>query len=380
MSKKISYANTVRRSTKLKIEKISIKDWLKHYGLEEYYHTVFVEKHIIYTSLAPPKNQLPYEYSDLLTSIKTNVELLFSFQDSFKFNEAISIPIRRKLSEMVLAGIIDQDQFHDSQIENRLVKAFELLLKQKLEYKAMLSVFGLNPTKTKYGTILEDNLDYLDHKKYISKLVFKNELIEKIKLISFDDLLHCHQTTFNLLLSLPIEEIKKYILYNTNKVVKITNGLKSTMDKKQFNRFIDQNESLKAFESCYNNYDLNYVRKSLKSNFDAKSLLSTHRMDLLENIFNPPKLIDSDTSEEIYATLFPDNDHIYIEEQFTRLNNSIPKTILSDSYMKLNKNKIRVFFIQGHGDACTIPDYRKKNRVDFGKVFSNINFTFMKST
>ena len=190
MSKKISYANTVRRSTKLKIEKISIKDWLKHYGLEDYYHTVFVEKHIIYTWMAPPKNHLPYEYSDLLTSIKTNVELLFSFQDSFKFNEAISIPIRRKLSEMVLAGIIDQDQFHDSQIENRLVKAFELLLKQKLEYKAMLSVFGLNPTKTKYGTILEDNLDYLDHKKYISKLVFKNELIEKLKLISFDDLLH----------------------------------------------------------------------------------------------------------------------------------------------------------------------------------------------
>ena len=375
MSKKISYANTVRRSTKLKIEEISIKKWLKHYGLEEYYHTIFVEKHIVYTWMAPPKDKHPYEHSDLLTSIKTNVDLLFSFTDSLKFKEAISVPIERKLMEMVSDGIIDQDQFHEigqgGKIYLQFYNAFELLLSQKLEYKSMLSVFGDNPSKEKYESKLEEYLTFLNNKKYISKNIFKDELIKKLKLISVDDLVHCKQTTLNLLLSLPIEDIKKYILYNTNKVVKITNGLKSTMDKKQFNIFIDQNESLKVFESCYNNYDLNYVRKSLKSNFDAKSLLSTHRMDLLEFIFNPSNLLDSKITDEIYAILFPDNDHIYIEEQVSKIDTFIPKTLLSDTFMK--RNKMRIFYIQGHGTTCTIEDYEKRDRLDFEKVFTKIH-------
>jgi len=370
--KPISYANTVRRSTPLKIEEIPIIDWLKHYGLEDFHHTIFVEKHTVFTWFAPPKNKYPYEYSHLLTSIKTNVDLLFSFTDSFKFNEAISFPTIRKLIEMSNDGIITQAEVQDGKVENRLVKAFELLLRQKKEYKAMLSVFGFKPTKEKYNSTLEEKLEYLDHKKYISKHIFKNEIIEKLKLIKFDDLLHCKQTTFNLFLSLPIEEIKKYILYMTNRLVKITKGLKPSLNKKQFDTFIDKNESLKLFESCYNNYDLKYVRTSLKSNFDAKSLLLAHRMDVLEYIFNPSGLIDSEVSEEIYATLFPDSDHIYIEKQFSRINKSIPKTILNDAFMKKNKKKIRAFFIQGHGAHCSINDYKKKNRVDFQKVFGNI--------
>jgi len=370
--KPISYANTVRRTTPLKIEEIPIIDWLKHYGLEDFHHTIFVEKHIVFTWFAPPKNKYPYEYSHLLTSIKTNVDLLFSFTDSFKFNEAISFPTIRKLIEMSNDGIITHAEVQDGKVENRLVKAFELLLRQKKEYKAMLSVFGFKPTKEKYNSTLEEKLEYLDHNKYISKHIFKNEIIEKLKLIKFDDLLHCKQTTFNLFLSLPIEEIKKYILYMTNRLVKITKGLKPSLNKKQFDTFIDKNESLKLFESCYNNYDLKYVRTSLKSNFDAKSLLLAHRMDVLEYIFNPSGLIDSEVSEEIYATLFPDSDHIYIEKQFSRINKSIPKTILNDAFMKKNKKKIRAFFIQGHGAHCSINDYKKKNRVDFQKVFGNI--------
>jgi hypothetical protein len=370
--KVFSYSNVVRKTTALKIEEIPIpiKDWLKHYGLEEFHHTIFVEKHKILT--LPGPHETPYEPSELLTNIKTNVDLLFSFPDSFKFKDAISVPVGRKLLNKEREGLITQDEVQNGETELRFFKAFELLLGQKLEYKAMLSVFGRKPTKTKYDSTLESNLEFLDHKNYKSKNIFKDEIVAKLKLISFDDLLHCKQTTFNLLLSLPIEEIKKYIVYNTNKLVKITKGLKPSMNKKQFNKFIDDNESLKVFESCYNNYDLKYVNKSLKSNFDAKSFLSTHRMDLLEYIFNPSKLIESEVSEEIYATLFPDSDHIYIDEQFSRINKSIPKTPMTDALMKQYKPKIRVFYIQGHAAACTIEDYKKKNRVDFQKVFTNI--------
>jgi hypothetical protein len=369
-SKKLMlYSNAVKTNIELKIKKIPILEWLKHYGLEDFYHTIFVEKHNI---IAYPSGiKYPYEYSHLLTNIKTNIDLLFSFNNSFKFKEAISVPCGRKLHEMNQSGLITQDEVQDGEIEYRFFKAFELLQKQKIDYKAMLSIFSLKPNKAKYDLLLEDNLDFLDHTKYKSKNIFKNEILAKLKLISFNDLLQCKQTTFNLLLSLPIEEIKKYILYTTNKVVKITNGLKSSFTKKQFNKFIDDNESLKVFESCYNNYDLNYVNKSFKNNFDAKSLLSINRMDLLEYIFNPNNLIDSEISEKIYNTFFPDNDHIYIDQQFSKIGKNIPKTIVSDNFMK--KTNIRVFCIQGHGMSCTIEDYKKKNRVDFEKVFTKIN-------
>ena len=46
--KPISYANTVRRSTPLKIEEIPIIDWLKHYGLEDFHHTIFGKTYSIY--------------------------------------------------------------------------------------------------------------------------------------------------------------------------------------------------------------------------------------------------------------------------------------------------------------------------------------------
>ena len=367
-SKKITYANTVRRSTALKIKEITILEWLTHYGLEEFYHTIFLEKHNLFAF--PSKAIYPYEYSHLLTTIKTNVDLLFSFTDSLKFEEAIHLPIHRKLFEMNQDGLITQEQVQDGKIEYRFVKAFELLLVQKLEYKAMFSVFGIKPTKTKYNLQLEENLDFLDHVNYKSKNIFKDEIVAKLKLINFDDLLQCKQTTFNLLLSLSIDDINKYILYTTNKVVKITYGLKSSFTKKEFNSFIDNNKSLKVFESCNNNYDINYVNKSLKKNFDAKSLLSINRMDLLEYIFNPSKLIDSELTEKIYNIFFPDNDHIYIEQQFNKIK-TIPNTIVNDDFAK--KINIRVFFIQGHGAACTIEDYKKRNRVDFNKVFTKIH-------
>jgi len=367
MSKKLLYSNTVKRNTTLKIKEIPIIYWLRHYGLEEFHHTIFVEKHIM--QAWPQGISYPYEYSHLLINIKTNIDLLFSFNDSFKFKDAISVPVGRKLYKMNLEGLITQDQVQDSNIEYRFFKAFELLLSQKSEYKTMLSLFENKPSESKYNNIIETNLNFLSSSKY--KLNFKNIIVDKLKVITFDDLLHCKQTSFNLLLSLPIEDIKKYMLYTTHRTAKITAKLKPSFTKAQFIKFINNNESLKVFESCYNNYDLNYVNKSLKSNFNAKTLLSTHRMDLLEYFFCPTETIESEITEKIYNTFFPDNDHIYINKQFSKIGETIPTTIANNAYMK--KTNFRVFFIQGHGASSTITDYRKKDRVDFEKVFLNIN-------
>jgi len=369
MSKKISYANTVRRSTKLDIEEIPIIEWLVHHGLEKFYYTIFVEKHILYKW--PSGEPYPYEYSHLLTNIKTNVDLLFSFHDGFKFKDAISIPVSRKLYEMNSLGQITQEQTMDKQYEYQFLKAFELLLSQKMEYKAMLSLFGRNPSKATYNEIIETNLDFLDTSNCKAKNIFKSVIIEKLKLISFDDLEHCNFSILRILLSLPIEEIQKFMVYTTNKLVHIKNGLKTSFTKSQFNRFIDNNESLKVFESCYNNYDLNYVNKSIKDKFNATSFSTAHRMELVPFIFNPDKQIDAKISDKIYTTFFPDEDHIYIDSQFKKIIKIIPHTIMNDKSLK--KNNIRVFFIQGHGARVATTKYLSKPRVNFETVFANIN-------
>jgi hypothetical protein len=366
--KSFSYANAVKRTTALKIKEIPIKEWLKHYGLDEFYDIIFVEKVQYHGGWG--KSMVDHEYSSLLNIIKTNVDLLFSFNEE-TLTEAIDLPISIKLMSDYQKGLItDQDDTRSEKTINRFIKAFKLLQEQKLDYKSMLSVFGVKPSKTQYERTLEDKLEFLDHKHYKEKSIFKDEIVTKLKLINIDDLLRCKQTTFNLLLSLSIDDIRKYMLYTTNKVAKITAGLKASFTKKEFNKFIDDNESLKVFESCYNNYDIKYVNNSLKSNFNAKSLLSVHRMDLLEYIFNPTDRIKDDISEKIYNTLFPDNDHIYIESQFSRIGKTIPQSKTINTLIK--KDKVRVFIIQGHGMACSIEDYKKKNRVDFEKVFTNI--------
>ena len=327
------------------IEEISIKEWLTHYRLEDVYYTLFVKGY--YETIGGVYQE--GKYSHLLTSIKTNVDLLFSFNNKNHFLEAFTIPIHE----------ISRTDKRQPPIKDRLLKGFELLLSQKKEYKGMLSVFGINPSTQKYESVIDSKLSFLDSK-----------IIDKLKVLSFYELLEINQKTLNILLSLPIVEIKKYMVFTSITSYKIVHGLKSS---KKFDTFIDKNKNLEAFVDSLdqtNNYKLPYIKEQLKSNFDANSLLYSHYTDLLEYFFNPVDLLDSHITDKIYNTLFPDNDHKYIDQQFSRIGETIPKTKLSDSYMK--QNKMRVFLIVGHGATCSIEDYKKKNRVDFEKVFSNI--------
>ena len=321
---------------KLPIKEISIKEWLTHYRLEDVYYIIFVKGY--YETIDGVHQE--GKYSHLLTSIKTNVDLLFSFNNKNHFLEAFSIPIHE----------ISRTDKRQPSIEARLLKGFELLLTQKLEYKALLSVFGINPSKQKYESIIDSELVFLDSK-----------IIDKLKVLDFYDLLWSNQTTLNLLLSLPIDEIKKYMKFTSIINYKIVHGLKSSFTKLQFDKFIDTNKNLEVFVASLdqtNNYDLTYIKEQLKSNFDANSLLYSHYTDLLEYFFIPVIRLDSHITDKIYATLFPDNDHKYIDQQFSRISDTIPKTILSDIYMK--QNKMRVFLIVGHGATCSIEDYKKK--------------------
>jgi hypothetical protein len=340
----------------MELKKISILEWLENYNLEDFHYLIFLD------TFGNTK------HSDLLTNIKTNIDLLFSFNKIDDFLESITIPVQKKLSEKYNPELIIKKQ---DTVLKQFSRAFELLQYQKKEYKAMLSVFGIDPSKEKYNRIMSHELRFLDTKKY--KDISKKSIIGKLKVLNFNELLEGNQTTFNLLLSIPIDEIKKYMEFTSIINYKIVHGIKSSFTKERFDTFIDTNQNLKDFVSDLdqiNNYDLTYIINQLKLNFDAKSLLYSHYTDLVVYFFNPKVRLDSEITDKIYTTLFPDNDHKYIDEQFSRIPDNIPETIITNTFMK--KNKMRVFLIIGHGSTTSISDYTKKKRVDFEKMFLNI--------
>jgi len=340
----------------MELKKISILEWLENYNLEGFHYLIFLD------TFGNTK------HSDLLTNIKTNIDLLFSFNTIDDFLESITIPVQKKLSEKYNPELIIKKQ---DTVLKQFSRAFELLQYQKKEYKAMLSVFGIDPSKEKYDRVMSQELRFLDNKKY--KYISKKSIIDKLNVLNFNELLEGNQTTFNLLLSIPIDEIKKYMNFTSIINYKIVHGMKSSFTKERFDTFIDTNQKLKDFVSeldQINNYDLTYIINQLKLNFDAESLLYSHYNDLVVYFFNPSVRLDSEITDKIYTTLFPDNDHKYIDEQFSRIPNNIPETILTNTFMK--KNKMRVFLIVGHGSSTSISDYTKKKRVDFEKMFSNV--------
>ena len=281
----------------MELKKISILEWLENYNLEDFHYLIFLD------TFGNTK------HSDLLTNIKTNIDLLFSFNTIDDFLESITIPVQKKLSEKYNPELIIKKQ---DTVLKQFSRAFELLQYQKKEYKAMLSVFGIDPSKEKYDRLMSHELRFLDNKKY--KYISKKSIIDKLNVLNFNELLEGNQTTFNLLLSIPIDEIKKYMDFTSIINYKIVHGMKSSFTKERFDKFIDTNQKLKDFVSeldQINNYDLTYIINQLKLNFDAESLLYSHYNDLVVYFFNPSVRLDSEITDKIYTTLFPDNDHKY---------------------------------------------------------------------
>ena len=119
----------------MELKKISILEWLENYNLEDFHYLIFLD------TFGNTK------HSDLLTNIKTNIDLLFSFNTIDDFLESITIPVQKKLSEKYNPELIIKKQ---DTVLKQFSRAFELLQYQKKEYKSMLSVFGIDPSKEKY--------------------------------------------------------------------------------------------------------------------------------------------------------------------------------------------------------------------------------------
>ena len=366
---KKSFANAVRRTTKTKIKKILIKDWLKHYNLEEFLFPVFkinFQKRVNNTLINCENNSL-------LKSIDNNIDLLFSFKDLEHFILVIEERVHVYLYDLSLNGKIPQWDFFDikNKFLKRFIEAFKLLNSQKIEFKQLQSVFGLKPDTKKYLEVLDSKiLNFLDKDVYIDKGIFKNIILQKLKILNFEDLLHCDPNIFNIILSIPIDLLEVFCFYTTHKMVEIKKGLKKSFSKKKFNSFIDKNTSLDVFESCDNLFNLKMIKKNLKENFTAETFLDIHRILILPYLINTTKKIDDLISTQILSLFFPNNNSIYLSKQFNKIDLFIPKNPLTSKLVK--EEKVRVFVIQGHGGSCSLKSYSKQKRVDLDKVLRNI--------
>ena len=369
MSKKakiLSYSNALRKDIPLKIEKISILNWLKHYKLEEFYEFIFIKKINSYLYAPGERSQtiVRYKYDIMIKSIQTDVDLLFSFSSIENFITIITPLINSKLYEDSEKGIISQHAWFDlvNEYTLKFKEAFTELWTTRPKYKELLSVLGLNSKESNYINLIDKSpmLNILDTPYYKERNILKNDIIAKLHLLTFKDLIYSTPVSLRLYLSLPIELCNVFNL-NTDS---IKNGLNKDLSKTQFKKFIKSNDILDLFESCDNNFNRSEINKNLINNIDSNTLLNSQKMELLSNLISPKELILEEVVTIIYKYIFPDNDTKFIDSQF----NDIPKIIP----FKKTFSKTRVFYISAHGDSCELNTYSKETRVNYERLKSNI--------
>lgn len=361
---KLKYSNTLKFNTPMKVQIISIKEWLKYYGLEKYIY-YFSEKcpHFI-------------KSSNTFKNIKTNYKLLYNFYTLGVFFESIKSIVNDYYYRKIFINNSNPDYLQKEQIVNyiksdlyKFVTAYKYLSEQEIDYIKLNSIIGHNPTNQEYKYILENTkiLRFLESKTYISQNIFKNEIKEKLKLLDFDDLANIeHPSYLNSILSVEIDLLKNFNLITKTKDFNIKNGCDASMNKTQFNEFIKNNKYVEYLLSCDNILKIDDIKKVIIEKYNAKTFLEEKRVNLFYNIVKPLKRIPYNVSKKIYEFIFPDDEKIFSLKRFNFLN-EIPKTKL------FNKKKIRVFFINGHGTSCYLEDYKKTERLDIKGITNDFN-------
>ena len=346
------------KTTPLKIEKISILNWLKHYKLDDFYESIFINKYNF-----PGKSS--YKYDIMIKSIQTNVDLLFSFSSIENFITIINPLIISSGVFDSLSSIIDQKDYINIVEEYTLKfkEAYTNLWNNRLKYKELLSELGLDSNESDYINLIDKSrmLNIIDTPYYKERNIIKYDIIAKLHLLNFKDLIYSTPESLRLYLSLPLELCNVFNL-NTDS---IKNGLNKDLNTTQFKTFINSNDILELFESCDNNFNRNEINKNLINNFDSNTLLKTHKMELLSYLISSKELILEEVVTIIYNYIFPDNDTKFIDSQF----NDIPKII---PFKKKIVSKTRVFYISGHGYSCELKTYSAQERVNYERLKSNI--------
>ena len=164
-SKPLSFAQVVKLSTPLPIKKIPIREWLRHYDLEEY---------INYFGNTP--KSLGKNFKNI-NSIKYNTDILkHLYTPDYAFN-ALKPIVRDNLlnnwdvPELEKTNLVKEHLF-------RFVTGIKFLKDQSADYRKFNSPLGLTPTRQEYLDFIDKTgmLNFLDTPKYRKLHIFRKDI------------------------------------------------------------------------------------------------------------------------------------------------------------------------------------------------------------
>lgn len=356
---KMKYSNVVKFNVPMEVKKITIKQWLKYYGLEKYNNYFGNSKNYIYGE-------------SIFNRIKQNIDLLHFFYNIKDFYDAIELLVIDNYYVVELNNLSEEDR---KNIENfikvdlhKFYNAYNLLRTQKYEYKKLDSVFGKDANNSQYLKLIKTKqfLDFLDAKLYRDKKIYKEEILEKLKLLDFEDLLYIDNSYFlRSFLCVDIELLKSFNFITKHKEHNIKNGCKKSMTQKEYNKFIENNKYLEYLLSCDNKYTIDKMKTNLKD-YTAKEFMDLKRLVLFESLVLPINNDKENIAPKIYKMIFPSSSDILVYKRLSLLSN-IPKSKL------INKKKIRTFFINAHGASCYLDEYKDQERFNIKGFLEEYN-------
>ena len=356
---KMKYSNAVKYNIPMEVKKITIKQWLKYYGLQKYNNYFGNCKSHIYGE-------------SIFNRIKQNIDLLHFFCNVEDFYDFIKHLVIDNYYVVEFYNLSKEDR---KNIENfikvdlhKFYNAYNLLRTQKYEYKKLDSVFGMDASNSQYLKLIKTKqfLDFMDTKIYRDKKIYKEEIIEKLKLLDFEDLLYVDNSYYlRSFLCVDIELLKSFNFITKHEQHNIKNGCKKSMTQKEYNKFVENNKYLEYLLSCDNKYTIDKMKMNLKD-YTAKEFLELKRLELFENLVLPINNDKENVAPKIYNMIFPSSSDILVYKRLSLLSN-IPKSKL------INKKKIRTFFINAHGASCYLDTYKDDERFNIAEFLEEYN-------
>ena len=357
--KPLTYAQVIKFSTPLPIKKIPIREWLRHYELEEY---------IDYFGKTP---KLLGKNSENMNSIKHNTDILKRlYATDYAFN-ALKPIVRNNLSKRGGVGPGSPNDIPESQKINlvkehlfRFVTGIKFLEDQAADYRKLISPLGLNATRKEYLDFIDETsmLNFLDTPKYRKLHIFRKDIARKLKILTYDDIANMYHRCLIDIISSSDKILKLYSKEKNN----FYKGIRENMTEKEFERAIKKNKLFEKFDTVDNEYLLDDFYSSIQYQ-SSKDYLNMKPINIFLELFSPLKRIKQKTlAKKIYEYFFPKEEDVFSNQRLKLL-----KKIPISSGLK--SMKPRIFYVSAHGDSCPLYKYRNIPRLNIRQALIDFN-------
>lgn len=358
-SKPLTYAQVIKFSTPLPIKKIPIREWLRHYELEEY---------IDYFGKTPERLG---KHSKNMNSIKHNTDILKRLYAPDYAFDALKPIVRNNLSKSGGVGRGSPRDIPESQKINlvkehlfRFVTGIKFLEDQAADYRKLSSPLGLEPTRQEYLDFIDETsiLNFLDTPKYRKLGINRTDIARKLKILTYDDIANMYHRSLIDIISSSDEILKLYSKEKNN----FYKGIQENMTEKEFESAIKKNKLFEKFDTGDNEYLLDDFYSSILYQ-SSKDYLNMKPINIFLELFSPLKRIKQKTvAKKIYEYFFPKEEDVFSNQRLKLL-----KEIPISSGLK--SMKPRIFYISAHGDSCPLYKYPNIPRLNIRQALIDFN-------